>query len=631
MYFKFLFVLYVCLFMNFVYSEKYSKFFSIEDDDVKMSEKCIIEIIRNNIQCGSLITVVTEENVGTLLQAINNDECYNVVTETSYAREQFIWKEHVVILMKDIFAFGSQIIDLTDDLLWDTNAKYIIEIPYSRSGKEIAKVLLKHNVFSAVFVDYSRKIDKEIYTYYPFKYGNCVGNYDTVESLGLCTDNVSVLNIFQNKIPDQFDKCTIKVARVEDIPFVILDSSNYTFRGKRLVGVEQFILESIGKTKGYSIDYIQVGKEVGGGVILPNGTITGILKNLHTKDADIAIGGYVLNWNRAKRFDYIWGYNYGSVSIFTPSKPVSKWKLVYKEFSWLTWIIIGAFYCLFVVVFNIYNVIATFLKDRVLLILKLWGYFYGNISSNLSKQKKIRGILMCWIWFTFFITNFYTTAFYSLTTEHHTNTRNVQQFRKSIYKPCISRPIRIFLKYTFNKTWSKNVSPRCNERKNALEIVASQDDLFSVEMQYTYKMMENKYIDAEGNPMLDYEEFTNEMTVTAMHTTRGFPLKETIETETRNLAEAGIVQAYLRAIYLSTLRAVRAKKTFKNLDLDAITVALGVLLSGLLIALITFILEVMFQFKKSCSVIGKQNFTTIIQHNRNVRASSNRRTTNREH
>lgn len=591
-------VLYVNLFLNFVHCVKYSNFFSIDEDEDKISENCIIKIIKNNIRCGNFITVVTEKNVNSLLETISNDECYSVITRNFYSQEWLVRNEYVVVLAKDIFEFESGINDFTNDLIWNTNAKYIIEIPNIQKIQDIAKILLKHSIYSAVFVDNSQKSDRRIYTYYPFKYGNCAGDHDTVLTLGLCKDNVSVLNMFPNTFPGEFNKCIIRVARHEYIPHVILESSNYTLRGNRLPGIEEYILESIGANKGYIIDYIQTGPDTEHGVVLANGTVTGVLKYLAADEADIAIGGYMLITNRARVFDYIWGYYFEGINIFTAAKPVNNWKLFYKEFGWLTWLLIGAFYCIFIAVLNIYNITATFLTDRIWLILRLWGYFYGNTSDSLYKKKKIRGILVYWIWFTFFVSNFYYTAFYSLTTAHKSHIQQVvsEKFDGSKYKPCISNEVRTLFKYTFDLTWPKNTLTLCNKRKNALQTVASRNDLFCIELTHKYTMNEQNYINERGNRMLDTWEFSKATIVKVMFTARGFPLKDTIQYATQNMLETGLIQAHQQVINLRTIKAVHTKQNaYKNLDMHSIKADFVLLFCGLLIALIAFILEVVCQ------------------------------------
>lgn len=597
-------MLYVSLFLNFVNCDKYSKIFAIDKVDDNSSENCIVKIIKNNIRCGNFITVVSEKNVDSLLEAISNDDCYSLTTRTFHSREWLIRNEYVIVLAKDIFDFESGINNFTNGLMWNTNAKYIIEIPNIRRGKEIAKILLKHNIYRAVFINDSQESEKRIYTYHPFKFGNCVGDQDTVLSLGFCEDNVSVLNItfpdtyFPNTFPDKFNKCIIRVARYDDIPNVLLESSNYTFRGERLPGLEEYIIETIGANKGYVVDYIKVGnKGKEHGVVLANGTVTGVLKYLAADKADIAIGGFILISNRAKAFDYIWGYQYEGFKIFTAVKPVNDWKLVYKEFGWLTWILIGAFYCLFITVLNIYNITATFMTDRVLLMLRLWGYLYENTSDSLCKKKKIRGIVGYWIWFTFFISNFYNTAFYSLTTIHNSNIHHgvSEKFDESVYKPCISDNIRTLFKYTFGITWPKNTLTICNKKTSVLETVASRNNLFTIELTHEYTMKEQKYINEKGTRMLDTWEFSKVNTVKVMFTTKGFPLKNTIEAATKYMLETGLIEAHQQLIYLKTLKAIHTKqKEYENLDMSSIRIVFALLFCGLLIALIVFILEVVF-------------------------------------
>lgn len=92
--------------------------------------------------------------------------------------------------------------------------------------------------------------------------------------------------------------------------------------------------------------------------------------------------------------------------------------------------------------------------------------------------------------------------------------------------------------------------------------------------------MKEKYINAEGNHMLDVREYVKATTGTAMFTTRRLPLtiQDTIQTAIGKMAEATLLQAYLQAIYISTSKALRAKHyVFEKLDIYAISVPLGLL------------------------------------------------------
>ncbi|XP_026329147.1 uncharacterized protein LOC113237096 [Hyposmocoma kahamanoa] len=282
--------------------------------------------------------------------------------------------------------------------------------------------------------------------------------------------------MFPNTFPGEFNKCIIRVARHEDIPHVILESSNYTLRGNRLPGIEEYILESIGANKGYIIDYIQTGPDTEHGVVLANGTVTGVLKYLAAEEADIAIGG--------------------------------------------------------------------------------------------------------------------------LTTAHKSHIQQVvnEKFDGSKYKPCISNQVRTLFKYTYDLTWPKNALTLCNKRKNALQTVASRNDLFTIEWTHVYTMNEQNYINERGNRMLDTWEFSKATIVKVMFTARGFPLKDTIQYATQNMLETGLIEAHQQVIHLRTVKAVHTKqKANKNLDMYSIRADFVLLFCGLLIALIAFILEVLCQ------------------------------------
>ncbi|KAJ0180370.1 hypothetical protein K1T71_003774 [Dendrolimus kikuchii] len=484
---------------------------------------------------------------------------------------------------------------LSQDIMWNPRAKFIVYLSdYDNTDMgDIFDIFLLHKMYRIVLIK-DEINGTMLYSYLPFADDNCGIDFVVSEDLihvGECTE-VDTVECFPETHTEKLSNCRFRVVASEDVPNFIFETKNYVKGGKFIQGLEQYVLETFEEKEHVFIDYIVVPDKTRFGVVLPNGTATGLLSCLQHNQADIAAGGFILMKNRIDMFDFICCYNFAAFNVFTPAFEKNAWEDVYKEFSTITWILIFISYC------SITIIIKQFSRnkyDRTYLMLRLWGYLVGNINSKFSRPKGIKFIMIVWIVFTFFICSFYNTALYSLITRYDHVLRHIsdEQLSNLPYKPCISEATRTYFLFAFNQTLPDSQSyEECMYSESSLGFIASRKDLYGIEMEYTYTLHEYKYIDDNGNIKLDTWRFSIN-NVISLYVTRGFAFLVEIQHYARQMFETGLLMNQLEKIHRSIGPIIpRYTKQFKKVSILDLRVHFAILLLGSLMATILLIFEI---------------------------------------
>lgn len=513
--------------------------------------ECIQSVIQKNFPCGSIMTLVDSKQDGELIQLLNSENyCYSFIVRSYEDGDLFIPTPVYIIRAKDVAEFTEGFLTITNDLFWNPRGRFIIELDTLEQEKVdmVFRILMKHKAYDVILIR-KRNKDVVIDTYYPFKDNNC-GEILEVATIGNCKD-VAQLKWLRNK-NISLRNCTVRIAATQALPNFIFKNNHYNENGKQLLGLEQFILETIAEKEGIQLSYMLVEKHIIYGVVLPNHTATGLLANLQKSEVDIAAGGFILIRNRVLLFDYIWGYNYATLKVFTPAAGEEIWKDVYKEFTVETWILILIAYSLVVVVSTMKRrLLLSRSQNQMSISLRLWGYLFLNTSSKLSNDKRFRVIMLFWVWFTFFISNFYNTELYSLLTGRSQILRHISadRLRELPYEPCISLSTRTFYTYAFNTNLPEGWdNPECKTTNASLHYVMTRKNAYAIDIDYMFALNKYKYTDKDGILELDTWSFSTNYVI-AMYLTRGFPLKHKFEYYALKMYETGLLSKNLDQIY----------------------------------------------------------------------------------
>ncbi|XP_050345281.1 uncharacterized protein LOC126770138 [Nymphalis io] len=558
---------------------------------------CTALITYKYIPCNTLITLIsTEIYMVPLYKLLSHKNCYKFIIRSFQRQDWLIWSDLYVTSLKDYLQFYLNFNNLPKNTAWNPKAQFIILIYDLKMTeyKEVFKLLLKLNIFNIILLTKSEIGNLKINTYNPFDKNACGISFDEVLNITNC-DDVNNIKTNYDHLEVEYRNCTITIAGSEDIPnFIYATNKEYSYLQKNNQGLEQYLLANFAKRENITLEYILVGPGLGYGVVLPNWTSTGSLRYLQNNTVSIVAGGYLLMLNRFELFDCIWGYSYSSFFLFTPAKGEVYWKKVYQQFSGSIWVLIVVCYFFITMLTLFTGRYFMGLNDARRLALVLWGYTFGNTNEKLLRLIKLRKIVIVWVWFTFFITSFYNTAFYTLlTTKSIEKVAYAQRDLNSLpFKPCISENTRNFFQFKYNRTLPGKVINQCKNIDRALNTVANRNDFYAIELDYRYKIREFKYIDGKGHHKLDRSQYTNNI-MSAMYTTRGFPLLQKLQRYARYHMEAGLLknQAGL-IIHRYNMFNKQYSHSFKNLCLSDLRIPFIILFFGYIISIICFIIEI---------------------------------------
>lgn len=574
-----------------------------ESNDIflKSAIDCISIITNKYMPCGTLIMLIsTMTNMDPLIEYLSNNNCYQFVVRSFQTQNWLILSDIYITSMKDFSEFQPSFKNLTRDKEWNPDAQFIILI-YELNITErndVFKFLMMLNVFNVFLVTKSEN-NVEVNTYNPFDNNACGRSFNEVKNINNCDDIDSIKTDYRH-IEIRLRNCTINIVGIEDIPnFIYPTNKLYSFIGKYIEGIEQYMLSNIAKQENLTLNYT-LAESGNFGMIMPNWTVTGALGYLDNNTVDIAVGGFLVLKNRMDLFDCIWGYSYTSFYLFTPVIDDAIWKKVYQPFSVTTWILIFVSFCLVTIVSKFSNkYFAKIFKNKNCLALTFWGYFFGNVNSKLIRTKKLRIILILWIWFTFFVTSFYNTAFYSLLTAK--SKENFNYFNKTLkslpFKPCISENIRDFFLFRYNITLPGETNDKCNTTEMALNTVANSKKFYALEKKYSYDIREFQFIDEEGNRKLDAIRYTGFLNC-AIYIRRGYPLQEKLRRYARYHRESGILKYHRRLIFHRHDYLKKLGPSFITLDLDNFKIHFGVLFFGYIVSFISFVIETKYDHRR---------------------------------
>lgn len=581
-----------------VFGDQYNSFKNIYSRTKPLASKCINNIVRKSFPCGTLISVTHTRGgeIDLILSELGRDSCYNYIIRRYTDHNWLIPIKLYILTALNATSFSKGMYKLTRDIFWDPKAHTIIELEQPDHGdiEKVFDVLLRYNMFSVIFLRRLSYDNVTFYTYYPFKGTNCGLKYEYA-SIGNCNE-ANKTNYF-SKAPISLRNCNVTVVANQDVPNFIFEQEGFTEDDKNVPGLEQYLLATIAEKEGIKMYYKMVPKDLSLGVVLPNNTATGLLNFLQRDEVDIAAGGIILIKNRMDSFEYIWGYNYAVFNLFTPAIGEEIWKDVYKEFSLKTWMLIILAYCTITVVsiLVIKRWESRSLRNRGYITLKLWGYLYINTCKTLSKEVRMRRFMIFWIWFTFFISNFYNTALYSLLTNRDQIKRHVSvdDLHDLPFEPCISESTLTYFEFAMNKTLPAGRGlPECLYSDTALDYVASGNNAYAIELEYIYKLRENRYLDEDGRSKIDAWTFSTG-NVIAMYLTRGFPRTQQFQNYAWRLYESGILREHLKKLHHNgkSKKSDHRQKHFKKILLADLRIHFFILVTGSILSLMCFILE----------------------------------------
>ncbi|CAH0748037.1 unnamed protein product [Diatraea saccharalis] len=568
------------------FCEQFYDLMKIENDTVTTST-CILGILEQHFPCNTYITLVTDdEDDKNLIGNINERKCFSVIVRTYHKKGWFIYNNVYLIMTTNIDNLKASMLQLKSETFWNPKARFIFTTQ-NCSDTEINNIFhlfLTYKIYDVIFLVQAKRATY-VYTYFPFEDGRCGDNTAPVK-IGNCKDAVNNTVYFQTKGIKHFRKCKFRVIKFADQNILPI--------------LEQYILDDFAIKANFTLTYEKLETEKNFGVVLPNGTTTGLLGYLDRNEADIAMGSAVLFKNRADLYDFISGFHFASFNLYSSAVGDERWKTVYMAFDVETWLLIIFFYFIMIsMCIVLLNLSPKISYNHSYIFLHLYGYFLGNGTVLFFKTKRLRTIMISWIWFTFLTSSFYNSDMYSLVTDHMTYKRQISHDKLNTvpYKPCISYVISTFFFFAYNEVMPENIdNPLCNTEDGSFNVVASGTNLYTVQLKSFYTSKEKEFLNIYGKRMLDSWDFTGDI-LFCFYIYKGFVLKDQLQMHALRMFDAGITTVYNN--WLNPEQAIdnRKNKSFKQFVMKDLQIHFGVLFVGSMISTFVFLYEIYKKFK----------------------------------
>ncbi|KAM7348601.1 uncharacterized protein ACRADG_007878 [Cochliomyia hominivorax] len=179
-----------------------------------------------------------------------------------------------------------------------------------------------------------------LYTYFPFTPKTC-----HQAELQIINQNKSILELTHDELyPDKFHNfhnCALIAALWNVPPYLTLPNSKYS---EDMEGMEGFLLKLLAEVLSFQIDYITPPNDEQRGLMKADGTVTGAIKMLNDRVADLSLGSFRCTQERSTALSPSMTF-YQTMQVFTVlslREPWTSFEIIAYPFDLHIWIILLA-------------------------------------------------------------------------------------------------------------------------------------------------------------------------------------------------------------------------------------------------------------------------------------------------
>lgn len=324
----------------------------------------------------------------------------------------------------------------------------LINATTSSIGKDYSEIMniFKHlwnasiyNVNVMIENDFSGNV--LVFTYFPFQSHHCSDMNPVLinKYIAEIDDFInSTVNFFPSKIRD-LQKCPINVATSNNSqPYIFVtrqSDGNISLNGRDIT-----VLKTIAKSLNFEINYVFIGGE---GILLENGTATGIYKSLIDAKADLAVADMWLKANRLKFIDATSSYAHQQIAFVIPPgaelSSIEKYLRPMDKYTWICSIltILTAFIVIYIIkkksIYVQNFIFGEHVRDPYLNVLV--GLFGGS-QKVLPHSNFARFLLMIFLIFCLIMRSLYQGSLYRFlqTKIYHKEVQSIDEMIERDYK-----------------------------------------------------------------------------------------------------------------------------------------------------------------------------------------------------
>ncbi|XP_063530171.1 uncharacterized protein LOC134741348 [Cydia strobilella] len=569
-------------------------------------EMCALEIVLSKTLHGANVAVIRNNKLeNEFIKKLH--ESYNVkMFGKDYNVPLNITPDVYIVHSDDKNHFENIIANLKYDCYRNSNALFILVLPNIREEDlpSIFKILWSHHVIHVLVTIKDADEDASIYSYLPYVAGRCGRDYNHTIKMGQCqghaaTDVVEKLRVYDKP---NLENCTFNILAHHYPPLVFSDLNPVdTFA----VGIERYLVQLLLEAEHMSTNFTFVPEIVEFGGITNNFTVTGIMKKLHENEVDLLFGGFSLNNRRALFFDFI-SIHLAFEDIFIPVTPnselVQRWRIIYMIFEYRVWLLLLVAILICSALLCSIDSLSKCKGNSFSKLLKLFGNATQNVVFKRRENLSENVIIINWLWFVFLVTCYYNTRLTSYST-YRTYEPQINEYislQKYNLTPCFSRDIMTFLKKSETPIIHEQYldMESCKTADLALDEIVKSSSKYTVTIYYKYLWWAAQHPKEKSRVHVMHENMYK--THYAIFFKRGFPLLQRFVRRMSRIVECGFVHA-IKGRFPNDVRYasdVSGAFEVRFLTLYDLILPFSILAVGHLIALVVFIIEVLYKTNK---------------------------------
>lgn len=459
----------------------------------------------------------------------------------------------------------------------------------------------------------------DIYTWFPYRAGNCAEPKDVVlldhcllDGRGKLSKDVS---LFPSKVPNNLNGCPLRVSTTHYEPYVILtsnttdtnDSAAYSYRG---LNTEYILL--FGEAMNMTVEFLPPAE----GNFLESHLmqLVGIMEG----SADIAAGRFHLHPSVIQEADPTTSFIFDIIRWYVPCpRPVSKVEKVLGVFSSSVWLCMTVVFILMSFVFwrsadgphaSAVTESQNF-KKILYCVYVAWCVLMGVSIPQMPTTWKLRTWFLYFVWYCFVMSTVFQAFFISFLVEpgYNKQIETFDELKKSRLSYCldkVSEHSHFYISYhEYRKFDSKRIDLR--SVKDCLEYFFTNNNITMLAtVNYAQFVASLLGLDPNSNKLfctLDRDEYSAHA---VMYLSQGHPLLGRFNLLLRRSMESGLVAKYWSQlnfkVYLQNISKAAAcndcSEMYFALSLFHLRIAFVVLGFGHILSFISFLTELLINF-----------------------------------
>ncbi|VVC46202.1 Ionotropic glutamate receptor, L-glutamate and glycine-binding domain,Ionotropic glutamate receptor [Cinara cedri] len=407
--------------------------------------------------------------------------------------------------------------------------------------------------------------------------------------------NVGDNSVFEKRIPDVFNGCTVKIAAFYWPPMAVL--SNDTPR-TMVKGMDVEVVNLMSRIGNVKLELNEVKDDQRWGVRSANGTWNGGFGELSRHRADILIGGGILSPDRSSMFESAPARQVIRFPMYSPQpRKIPYWQNMLNVFSSSFWI------TLLVVLFLTSGLLwlsgshlpseRRAYADCVHCFIISWAIFCSVSSGRQPTSIPSKIVFLSWVIYVLHISAVYTSMqlIYLYKPKYERRIRTIDEVKQSgLTVCCVPTFIPIAQSISKENLNMTDITP-CVDIKASANRLIRQKDIIVLDPEDHFEA----YI--SGSKVNKVEEVVLVYFV-GIHMQKGSPYKKILTRAQIIAYETGLHNKWRRDAFLSMIQQVPLKKEsairVTKLNFNKLQGAFIILICGLGISAIVFVLECFF-------------------------------------